>query len=121
MNECLVDEATCKTREYCENTIGSFICYECDPGCKTSCSGKGPDKCIGECNKGYKPGNTLASSSPNTYCIDVNECEESASACNEKMKCVNTIGGFECVGKISIKSNFFFLFFNKEFKYLKKF
>lgn len=97
VNECLVKENACKEREFCENTIGSYTCYECDPGCK-SCSGKGADKCIGECSRGYKAlPNPLGSE---THCVDVNECEESSSpVCSEKLKCVNTIGGYECVGK----------------------
>ncbi len=95
-----MDEHACDSREFCENTVGSFRCYECDPACKTSCSGRGADKCIGECSSGYR---TFTSQlSPDTVnCMDVNECEEAAAdkpACGEKLKCVNKVGGYECVG-----------------------
>lgn len=99
INECLVKEKACQNREFCENSIGSYTCYECDPACKTGCSGKGADKCIGECSSGYR----ALTTSEAMQCIDVNECEEAAasgkSVCAEKLKCVNTIGGYECVGK----------------------
>lgn len=98
VNECLVEANACKEREYCENNIGSFTCFECDPACKTACSGKGADKCIGECSSGYRS----VTDSAGTRCIDINECEEKSEkpVCGERLKCLNTIGGYECVGKL---------------------
>lgn len=86
-----MNEKPCKRREYCENFIGSYTCYECNPAC-VECSGKGADNCEGDCYKGYKK------SSTSSHCIDIDECEENPNVCTEGLRCVNKPGSFECQG-----------------------
>jgi hypothetical protein len=93
LNECLM-EKTCKENEYCENTDGSFVCYECDPAC-ASCTAKGQESCL-ECNRGYRDVKSLLSSSLN--CQDINECDENPNICGQQQQCINKPGSFECKG-----------------------
>lgn len=100
INECLINEEACDSREFCTNTVGSYTCYECDPACRTACSGKGPDKCIGGCNKGYKLVDSSNANPSVDHCVDINECEEPREKplCGDNLRCVNTPGYYSCVG-----------------------
>ena len=91
VNECL-REKICGKREFCQNTVGSYTCYECDPACLT-CDGFGVDKCQ-ECNVGYKL------NSDSNKCEDIDECQQDPKRCGENKKCVNKAGSFECIGNI---------------------
>lgn len=88
VNECL-EEKKCGQNEYCENTQGSFDCRKCDAACE-QCSGPGPDKCTGQCSKGYEK---ISDS-----CIDIDECQLEPSPCSAG-QCVNQPGSYECQGK----------------------
>ena len=85
-------ENICGKREFCQNTVGSYTCYDCDPACLT-CDGFGVDKCQ-ECNVGYKL------NSDSNKCEDIDECQQDPKRCGENKKCVNKAGSFECIGNI---------------------
>jgi len=51
VNECLMEEKTCKQNEYCLNTDGSYSCISCDSSCE-SCYGDGRDMCE-RCAEGF--------------------------------------------------------------------
>lgn len=109
IDECLF-KSPCKEREFCENTVGSYTCYECDPACGTTCDGLGPNRCKGECNSGftrvYKPTN------PDEYikCEDIDECE--SNPCGGQLRCVNNYGGYDCIGKFNFYISPLFYFYS---------
>ncbi|XP_012558357.1 latent-transforming growth factor beta-binding protein 1 isoform X1 [Hydra vulgaris] len=81
INECAVDnsgsiQAICDfVNGTCWNTRGSYVCF---------------------CKHGYKRNREVQHHS----CIDRNECEEYMHNCNitnKHVKCINTIGSFNCV------------------------
>lgn len=61
----------CSENAYCQNTIGSYVCH-----CKTGF---------------IKPAND------SHFCEDVNECTGGLHNCFGTLKCVNTVGSFECL------------------------
>ncbi len=92
INECLVKENACKSSQFCENSMGSYICHDCDLSCE-GCTAHGNNKCL-ECGKGYRSTSIMS-----LVCEDINECEETPNICGENKKCLNKPGSFECKGK----------------------
>ncbi|GBN76587.1 hypothetical protein AVEN_64591-1 [Araneus ventricosus] len=75
INECETDN-TCHPSATCRNTFGSFEC---------------------ECPDGYT-GHNGRIVEPGEVCEDINECQESPSACwfYDHVKCVNLPGSYKC-------------------------
>ena len=94
IDECLVDNGGCQG--VCLNTNGSFYClsidiatiesYECNEfGYPKSCTVEENPSCV--CCTGYRK-------QENSFCVDIDECEESTHLC--EMKCQNTKGSYTC-------------------------
>ena len=97
-------------KQFCENKDGSYECVNCDQAC-LNCSGRGPENCVGGCNKGFR---ILSETEPNK-CVDMNECEMTPHICGNHKQCVNTPGSYECKSKTSfiayfIATHFFIVF-----------
>ena len=79
INECEIDTDNCD--HYCYNTIGSFSCY-CENGYRLHENNA-------TCN-----GMSLIMESHNHNFLDINECEEGTSRCDQI--CTNTDGSYVC-------------------------
>lgn len=83
-NECLLGIDDCRSVGMeCRNTPGSFRCE------KKRCYFP---NCTRVCSPGFELGG-------NGTCVDINECRN-VSTCSRDMKCINTIGSFQCIPRI---------------------
>ena len=89
IDECK-QSGICNTREYCLNNDGAYSCLTCNAACKT-CTSSGPNNCI-DCSEGYEKDS-------DNVCVDINECHRNPGVCGVD-ECLNTIGSYECKGKI---------------------
>lgn len=64
------------------------VCKKCHESCKLICSGPESKNCD-ECKTGWIQ-------SEDQGCIDVNECLEEKSPCNDVQYCENTVGSYKC-------------------------
>lgn len=105
INECSLSNA-CHPNSNCSNTLGSFIC-ECNPGYSgdgKTCAGKQyssayhHDMCMSTntCRKVYDK---------IVYFIDIDECVNGTSDCNQNAICRNTNGGYVCECKMGYVGN----------------
>jgi len=88
-------EKPCKHNTYCENTVGSYSCIECDVHCD-GCTAKGIENCIG-CKTGF-----VRNVESNLCDVDVDECKETPDICPKTMICKNNYGGHDCMGKKNV-------------------
>lgn len=105
INECYLSNA-CNPNSNCSNTLGSYNC-ECNPGYSgdgKTCAGKQyisayhHDMCMSTntCRKVYDK---------IVYFIDIDECVNGASDCNQNAICRNTNGGYVCECKMGYVGN----------------
>ena len=82
-NECLTGNHYCSENAVCQDTVGSYLCH---------------------CQAGYQ-GDTI----PGTGCWNINECEVVDKNGNYELvhcdptrhDCIDTVGSFECLCKVS--------------------
>ncbi|XP_035661091.1 uncharacterized protein LOC118405630 isoform X2 [Branchiostoma floridae] len=74
---------TCAFNEYCSTDIDPPYCFPCR-----------------KCPKGYRV-KSECTRTKDAECEDIDECSQSSSACPMPEKCVNTPGGFLCIGELS--------------------
>ncbi|PIK37581.1 putative cysteine-rich with EGF-like domain protein 2 [Apostichopus japonicus] len=88
VDECKPDPETfpCAKEQYCENTVGSYTCGNCDIAC-TECLGPGNDKCVA-CRTGFNM--------VDNTCHDTDECENNPCQNVEHMECSNSPGSYFC-------------------------
>uniref|UniRef100_UPI0037E888DE fibulin-2 n=1 Tax=Semicossyphus pulcher TaxID=241346 RepID=UPI0037E888DE len=121
VDECATNTHSCRAREHCVNTVGSFVCelqVTCPAGYQLKNSVcEDIDECVlrtHNCKMGFVCENTLGSflckpklkcitgftQDSHGNCIDINECSSLRKPCSSGFNCVNTVGSFTCQQKI---------------------
>ncbi len=82
IDECALDLDTCDVNAGCVNTPGAYecVCLETFVGTGETCA----------CEDGYED--------VGGACADINECSRGLDDCANDELCLNTDGGFECIG-----------------------
>ena len=93
IDECFLNIHDCAKGFTCTNVPGSYKCIQkrCEQGFVFNYNQGDCEQII--CKQGFEMGAEGA-------CVDVNECERSASICRQNEKCHNTVGSYKCALEI---------------------
>uniref|UniRef100_A0A3Q1FP78 Fibulin 2 n=1 Tax=Acanthochromis polyacanthus TaxID=80966 RepID=A0A3Q1FP78_9TELE len=126
VDECATHTHSCRPRERCVNTVGSFVCelqVTCPAGYQLRNSVcEDIDECLARtqnCGLGFVCENTVGSfmckpkqkcisgftQDSHGNCIDINECSSLDEPCSSGFNCINTVGSYSCQKKIVMCSN----------------
>uniref|UniRef100_A0A3Q1CF53 Fibulin 2 n=1 Tax=Amphiprion ocellaris TaxID=80972 RepID=A0A3Q1CF53_AMPOC len=126
VDECATNTHSCRPRERCVNTVGSFVCelqVTCPAGYQLRNSVcEDVDECLvrtHNCGLGFVCENTVGSfmckpkqkcisgftQDSHGNCIDINECSSLDEPCGSGFNCINTVGSYSCQQKIIMCSN----------------
>jgi len=92
-NECMMGTHNCHEDAQCQNTWGSYVCT-----CNERFFGDGEHcaQCT-VCEDGYKEDPSKAPChAVDRTCVNVNECGEMLSNCDEHAECSDTVGSYTC-------------------------